>query len=1035
MRFTFLVLSLFLFSSNASAAPAIIAAFAYIGVAVTAFQVYSTLAMIALTAYSYSMARKIKPAGMSQQDMKQLLKVSRASKQIVYGETLISGALLFAEEQLDDVENDDGTYSEWLYLAVGVCDHAIDSHSSLYLDDMLVGEYGANAVVEVKNDVSVVDNYLLANAPSWQADMIGKGTTWLRVALKFDRELFGSGVPTPRMQFKGRKVWDPRTDTTYWSNNAALVILDFFINYRGIPKSRIMVSGRGSFIDAANLCDEFVTNPDNSQSRRYTINGGWVMDEKPSAVLADLMMSCGATLVRTNGMIGLLPAAFYGPASITLTASDVIGDIVIQPEPAFGDSVNTIKGSYIDPSLNYVETDFASVVDEAAKVRDGGELSEDMNFRFVTDPYQAQRLASIALKRNLTGGMVTLTTNLKGMYCTIGRLIELDLADFGLVGEYRVLAMSSHISEGVNLSLARDDITIYDDSIGTAFVPPPLTSLPIGGVFPPIGLMFETEYIGEVVQGRFRWQIKDPNSVSTDFRIRNITTNAIVYNTNTSGNMLPVNGLVSGDYAFEIRTVTQNLVSAWQSLSVTIGLPSPVTSVAVTQSNWSVSLVPSVTGLVAGTSFAFEYYHLQDTGSYINGNPAFGDINFPSAKFIGVGSSFTQAGLQPDRWQHYWVRTINAYGKSTWFYVKTGSLLDESSLAPILQGNINFDWLGDDLTTMIETIEDGLGNQQAAWQIASSVSGVTSSIAMVNDGVTSKIFMVADDFVLTDATHTTYQEAPFVLTGGRVYIKSSFINELQSVSITTATISATTMTSQNWEPGENGYKMWGTGEAEFNNVTVRGNIQAESGNIEGLLSIGGSFSNYIDGRADSLETPYAAVFGSGACTIKKNGDFYAQNGLFEGQIKAEKIIGDIVSAIAKTTSPAVQYNAVGTTLFDTINVNTARPYPRTLVFTLQLKLETNRATAGTDFGRIKVSGSFGTLYGRNVTGVSLNPGVSESTFSLSIPAHETGVVSIYSEIPSDTVLAPTSQVRAITSSPTTNNIWSVQLFKNGSDLS
>lgn len=681
-------LALLLVSLNVHAAPAII-----IGVVAGAgaFAVGTTVATaiaIGMAAASFYLAKSNKPPGVakSQQELKQLLRSSRAPKQVTYGEILRSGNLIFAEEQVGDSENDDGTFNEWLYMAVGIAGHPIHSIEAIYLNETPINDFGSNVNYTLKNNPTTADSYLLTNAPSWQADMIGRGTAWLRLALLFDREKFANGVPTPRIKFKGRNgIWDPRTGNSIYTNNAALVIADYFINYRGYTRDRIITSGFGSFIDAANLCDELVTNPDSTVSKRYTINGTFDMNEKPGQVLDDMLAACGGQLVRIGGKIGLLPAAYYGPSSITITESDISdkSDIQIQPEPAYSDSVNTMKGTFIDPSQNYVETDYPTVRDSNAIQRDGGELARDLNFRFVTDPYQAQRLANIELKRSLTGGSVQLTTNLKGLYARLGRTVNLDIKSMGLSGEYRVTSQSAHLSEGVELNLVREDIDIYDDAIGKPFVPPPLTNLP-RGVASPSNVQFILESVGDIVQGVVRWQINDPQSSGTEIRIKNASDEVVQVGT-SSRNTYNVNGLIAGNYTVEVRTVTvRSGVSSWSSALIVLGTPPEVDTVTVNRSNWNIEMIPNVdAGIPVGT--LFEFWYLADNASYISDPPTYDENDRLLAEKIDLGSSLNHGGRTPDRWHHYWIRSVNSYGQSGFYYIQTGTTREQGLVTTVLE--------------------------------------------------------------------------------------------------------------------------------------------------------------------------------------------------------------------------------------------------------------------------------------------------------------------------------------------------------------
>ncbi|CAH9015677.1 TMhelix containing protein [Vibrio phage 393E50-1] len=690
MKRFLILLTLLTFSSSAFAMPA-----AVIGVVVAlgagaAGATVATAIAIGMAAASFYMASnaKVPSPAKSQSELKQLLRSSRAAKQVVYGKGFFSGAMIYAEEQEGDKESGDGTYAEYLYMAVGVCNHPVQQVHKIQLNETDISEFDGIVDYKFHNNPTTVDQYLVDNSPSWKSDMIGKGTSWLRLGMKFDRDKFANGVPTPRVELSGEnRIWDPRTDSIGYTNNAALVIADYMIRYRGYTRDRIITQGFGSFIDAANLCDENVTNPDGSINDRYTINGLFTMDEKPGQVLDDMLTACGGQLVRIGGKIGLLPAAYYGPATFTITSSDLLDDnsVQIQPEPSYGDSVNTIKGTFIDPSQNYVETDYPTVSDANALARDGGELATDLNFRFVTNPYQAQRLADIELRRSISGGSVVIKTNLRGLYARLGRVIKLDIKELNLIGEYRVVNAANHVMNGVELSLMRDSIDIYDDATGKPFVPPPLTNLPTGGIAPPSGVQFLVESIGEVVQGQIQWQINAPQYASNDVRIKKTSDNKIIQVGSSIGNTYKINGLPADNYTVEVRTVDmRGAVSTWASASFVVDIPNPPSSVTVNRSNWNIELIPNIAaGIPTGT--LFEFWYLADDASYIKDAPTYGEGDRARATKIFTGSSFNHGGRTPDRWHHYWIRSVSVYGQSDYTYVQTGTTREQDLVTTVVE--------------------------------------------------------------------------------------------------------------------------------------------------------------------------------------------------------------------------------------------------------------------------------------------------------------------------------------------------------------
>lgn len=309
----------------------------------------------------------------------------------VYGRTMSAGTLFFSEEQAG--EQDEG---ELLHLAITLAGHPLTGLGKIKLGDDEIGTYGANAMYEFHNNRQTADPFLLANCPSWKADMIGKGIAWLRLSLKFSAEAFPSGIPNVTVEKLGRAVYDPRTGVTAYSNNAALCILDYYRNYLKVPDSEIIWE---SFQEAANICDEIVINGNGTTEPRYTLNGEFDLSENKVAILEAMLAACAGDPTYIAGKHGLMVGAYYGPASAEINEGQIAGDIEIMPEVSQSQRVNTIKGTFVDPQQNYAEADFPVVAVSEWVAEDGVEISQDLKLRFVTSEFQSQRLADIKLKR------------------------------------------------------------------------------------------------------------------------------------------------------------------------------------------------------------------------------------------------------------------------------------------------------------------------------------------------------------------------------------------------------------------------------------------------------------------------------------------------------------------------------------------------------------------------------------------------------------------------------------------------------------
>lgn len=155
-------------------------------------------------------------------------------------------------------------------------------------------------------------------------------------------------------------------------------------------------------------------------------------------------------------------------------------------------------------------------------------------------------------------------------------------------------------------------------------------------------------------------------------------------------------------------------------------------------------------------------------------------------------------------------------------------------------------------TTAIETTSKALtdfkGNVDASWsiKIATDNNGMKyatgMSLGLTGSGtnVQSQCVFLVDRFVLMTAANGTYQ-TPFYVTNGAMYVKEAFIKDasigtakIADAAITTAKI-AQQIQSTNYASGSAGWMINKNGGAEFNNVTVRGAVYANSGKFKGSL--------------------------------------------------------------------------------------------------------------------------------------------------------------------------------------------------------
>ncbi|MGG4609993.1 phage tail tip protein J-related protein, partial [Providencia sp. Me31A] len=585
-----------------------------------------------------------------QSERKQMLRSPTAPETIIVGKTVCSGLLFFAEE-----EKGDQTENERLFMALAIAAHKVDRIGQIWLNDDLIGTFGDKASYEFHNGRTDCDPYMLKNAPSWKEDMIGDGLAWLRLTLKYDAEKFPYGVPNVKVEVWGKQIYDPRTDKTVWSNNGALVILDFYRSYLSVPDSDIDFD---AFKVVADLCDEPVTTPEGNTEPRYTINGAYELSESPSAILDHMHKCIAAEPTYVAGKHGILMQAYNGPAVLRIEPNQIIDTVNITPELALRDATNAIYGTFVDAEQQYIKTDFEPVIVDEWVDEDGLEIKENMDYRFVTSPYQAARLSNLYLRKKRAGRRVQLRMNMDGYAYRPGEVILLNLPQIGIQSlEFRVAEWKFHPQEGVDILLEEDGAYIYEDIIGKPFVRPPFTVLPTGGVAPPLNLAFVATNIGEVVQGYLSWQ-----SAAADVRyntVNIIESGKVIQSIQVPQDRVDLSGLVRGSYRAEVRSINAaGAMSAPAIIDFDIQAPPKPVSVEMIGGMFSLTCIPHG-GETAQHGYTFEFWFSDKKLASTN------DIEVTTkANRQGQGQFWTKENLKAGTDYWFYVRTVNSYGKS-----------------------------------------------------------------------------------------------------------------------------------------------------------------------------------------------------------------------------------------------------------------------------------------------------------------------------------------------------------------------------------
>ncbi|WP_161551332.1 phage tail tip fiber protein [Pseudomonas asiatica] len=644
----------------------------------------------------------------------QTVRSSKAPARFILGRVSTGGVLVWAQEQTGDQ-----TDGEWLHLVYVLCEGPVDALENIYLGEEDIATYGEHATYELVVNPTQVNAFLKANCPDWKDEQIGRGLSFVRLSLKYSAEKFPSGIPDARFIVRGRNdIYDPRSGMAVYTENTALHILWFLRNRCGVPDDEIVFE---TFASGANICDESVANPDNTISPRYRSSCVIGADEQRTNVLQKLEASCGGRTIRVGGRWMFQAGAYYGPYDYEITEDMVVGTITGSTEPTNDAAINTVRGTFVDTSQSWTETDYPEVSVAEWVIVDGGEAAETLSFSYVTDAYQAQRLANIELRRRRAGGTISIPMNFLGYNCRPGRAVRVNLPSLNILGEFIVTNWSMGADQGCTAQLQQYDAAQFDDAVGQPYNPIGFIDLPTGGLGSPTNLSWVPDETAEVTQGVLSWT--QPAGIVTGYAvtIRQGGTAVQAQQVPETTLQLPLSGLPSGSYTMSVAALGPLTRSGEASITVNIDGP-PIPEACTVQSTIdTITLFPSNVqhGLNGGT---YEYFFSTEPQA-------------TQGDYLGQGLTLTHTGLAFATNYAYFVRSKNAYGVSAFLKVVASTSNDVTAFLAALAGKIGKSELGQELLKEIELISgDGPGSvndrlEEATQELIDRIDQLTDALA------------------------------------------------------------------------------------------------------------------------------------------------------------------------------------------------------------------------------------------------------------------------------------------------------------------
>jgi hypothetical protein len=470
------------------------------------------LQFVITTAISYIISPKPKAPRQSSQDEAKGTLVNKDSNNnpipVVYGKRQVGLTRVFVESS--------GADNQYLYVAGVLCEGGgagITAIDEVYVDDKLVTFDGALSDGTIRGVSSGDTNFykggeslisiqgffgldnqsassLLDETTNWTSDHKLSGLAYVALRFKWNQDAF-NGLPEVRITVRGKKIYDPRLDSTKggsgshrqdtastwaYSANSSLVLLDYLRNSRygkGLPNDAFETN-YDSFKTSANTCDTQVTPYSGATSDINLFETNAVIDSEKKVLenVRELLVPMRAIFNYTQGKYKVIIEG-TGSSQLLLTKDNVVSEVKLQGENK-SEKYNRVIGTFTNPEKDY-QSDTVSYPPFDDSALDPADqhatmLSDDNNTLLersfdmlqVTSPYQAEEICENILKRSRNNLKAEVTVTSEALNLSIGDIVTATYDTAGFSAKpFRVMSLAINSDSTVTLGLEEHQDNFY----------------------------------------------------------------------------------------------------------------------------------------------------------------------------------------------------------------------------------------------------------------------------------------------------------------------------------------------------------------------------------------------------------------------------------------------------------------------------------------------------------------------------------------------------------------------------------------------
>ncbi|WP_420415931.1 hypothetical protein [Marinovum algicola] len=318
------------------------------------------------------------------------------------------------------------------------------THPYYVVDNRGVGLTGVTQVLSRTGaDPSTHYSEVTTLWPEWTEDhrLDGQWTSLIicrAVSASKQQSVYPRGEPSLEAMAKTAEVFDPRDDSTGYSDNLALIINHYVSHADGLNRSGAL--DVDDLKAAADVCDISTALAGGGSEPLFRGSGSYSLNEKPQSVLARMMAAGSASIrLKPSGKFGLRMGRWQEP-TVTIGFDDIVEVQDVDGGPDILDRFNMLPARFVSRDLGCVEVDADPWIDQDRIDADGEVLVGDA-LDVLMSPSHRQTRAVMKLETERRNPLLTTTIVVKpgaGVQAVYEHNVTLDLDVFGLSGSYEI---------------------------------------------------------------------------------------------------------------------------------------------------------------------------------------------------------------------------------------------------------------------------------------------------------------------------------------------------------------------------------------------------------------------------------------------------------------------------------------------------------------------------------------------------------------------------------------------------------------------